>query len=58
MKTKKYCPRCKSLYVYRVKRNFIHKYILRISALYICGQCHARIRGKVLEKNTPVDTAG
>lgn len=47
----KFCPECQSVFIRRVHRGFIQKYIFRQKPKYKCGNCQAVFFTPLLEKD-------
>jgi transposase-like protein len=52
MKSRKYCPKCKSFNIKRNHRSVFQKYALLVSGLYLCEECDFKFTDKQINKNT------
>ncbi len=57
-KLRKFCPKCHSVLIRRIRRGLIRKHILRQKPRYKCGTCQTTFLTPLLEKdikNAPKD---
>lgn len=55
MKSRKYCPECKSFNIKRNHRSLIQKYLFLVSSLYQCEHCNLEFTDKKMSENTLED---
>jgi transposase-like protein len=55
MKSKYYCPKCRSFSYARIHRGFFQKYILGVQQRYQCCDCNTVFTNKDITKNTSLD---